>query len=704
MNETTTICYTTEQQAIIEHSLSQHALVSAVAGSGKTQTLIARIEFLLKNAVNPSEILVLMFNKSAANDFTQRLNKLNINVRIDIKTFHALGLKTVSFLEQKGLLPAAQLIDRKSMLEKLVREALQKTNQLLNEKEPITPEIIDRYQQYIGLLKSSLYLKEMLKQVEPSEQSKVEAFFRFYEQLRAYYRWRTFDDLLYEPMKVLSASKALATRFGNRYRYVIVDEYQDINDVQQSLLKLISSNAQSVMAVGDIDQTIYEWRGSRPFYMLKGFVQDFKNAKTYTLSQTFRYGHLLSVMANEVIQHNKQRLKTLCFSAPAAAKKTDVNIISKNKLKLLIQEVAQNIRDGEYKPEEVTVLVRKYSSGVLLELSCLQEGLNYHIAGGQSVFKLPLTQSIFGYLSLVDQGKYFQRLPDQIRKEKVTQMLSFPSLYLNISQLEGLSELLCATPLNPTVALQNFKQHYDLPFYQISRVKERLELWQNMLDVKPKAPASTVMKMLYTLLDLTTYLAKKAAVSPVYTDSDVADAWLNFSLETKQTITDFLDHFNALQVQASLSKQDKNGLLISSIHKAKGLQWQHVILCDMTEQSFFSNSKDKPPTHDEIESERRLFYVAITRAISKLSIVAGNDVAKLNKWFFEGISGAPQGLRKTNSVRFLYESHLHQCEMLLKAHLDQDQIALKYKSKHSVPMANYLKKLAIVLGDNCSKH
>jgi DNA helicase-2/ATP-dependent DNA helicase PcrA len=117
-------------------------------------------------------------------------------------------------------------------------------------------------------------------------------------------------------------------------------------------------------------------------------------------------------------------------------------------------------------------------------------------------------------------------------------------------------------------------------------------------------------------------------VSPVYTDSDVADAWLNFSLETKQTITEFLDHFNALQVQANLSKHDKNGLLISSIHKAKGLQWQHVILCDMTEQSFFSNLKDKAPTNDEIESERRLFYVAITRAISKLSIVAGNDVAK----------------------------------------------------------------------------
>ncbi|WP_440616274.1 ATP-dependent helicase [Cysteiniphilum sp. 6C5] len=697
MNKATTICYTPEQQAIIEHSLSQHALVSAVAGSGKTQTLIARIEFLLKNNVNPSEILVLMFNKSAANDFTRRLNALNINAVIDIKTFHALGLKTVGFLEKKGLLSTAQLIDRNSMLEKLVREALQKTNQLLNEKEPITPEVIDRYQQYIGLLKSSLDLKKMLKQVEQSEESKVENFFRFYEQLRAHYCWRTFDDLLYEPMKVLTANKTLAARFGNRYRYVIVDEYQDINDVQQSLLKLISSNAQSVIAVGDIDQTIYEWRGSRPFYMLKGFAQDFKNAKTYTLSLTFRYGHLLSIMANEVIQHNKQRLKTLCFSAPEAAKKTDVNIISKNKLKVLIQEVAKSIRNGQYKLNDITVLVRKYSSGVLLELSCLQEGLDYHIAGGQSVFKLPLTQSIFGYLSLVDKSKYFQQLPEQIRKEKVVQMLSFPSLYLNISQLECLSELLSVNPLKPMMALQNFKQQYDLPFYQVSRIKERLELWQDMLGVKPKTPASTVVKMLYTLLDLAAYLAKKAAVSPVYTDSDVADAWLNFSLETKQTITEFLDHFNALQVQANLSKHDKNGLLISSIHKAKGLQWQHVILCDMTEQSFFSNTKDKPPTPDEIESERRLFYVAITRAISKLSIVAGNDVAKLNKWFFEGISGAPQGLRKTNSVRFLYESHLHQCEMLLKAHLDQDQTALKQKSKHSAPMANYLKKLAAAI-------
>ena len=134
-------------------------------------------------------------------------------------------------------------------------------------------------------------------------------------------------------------------------------------------------------------------------------------------------------------------------------------------------------------------------------------------------------------------------------------------------------------------------------------------------------------------------------------------------------------------------------MLISSIHKAKGLQWQHVILCDMTEQSFFSNTKDKAPSIEEIESERRLFYVAITRAISKLSIIAGNDIAKLNKWFAEGVSGFPLGLRKTNSVRFLYESHLQGCEEILQVAFGEVSDMSLSNTKQGSQMSNYLQRL-----------
>lgn len=688
--------YTAEQEAIIKHDLSQHALVSAIAGSGKTQTLIARIEYLINKGVKKSDVLVLMFNKSTAIDFAERLAKINLDILVDVKTFHAMGLKIVRYLEKNSLLPHAQLIEKQSILDQLTREALQKTDKLMNIKEPITPEIINRYQQFLSVLKSSLNMSEMLKKINVCEQYKAKVFFSFYERLRVYRQWRTLDDLIYEPISTLIANEGLSMRFGNRYRYVVVDEYQDINDVQQVLLKLISASAESVMAVGDVNQTIYEWRGSRPFYMFKGFTQDFKHVKRYHLSLTFRYGHLLSIMSNEVIQHNKRCLKTLCFSAPQVKKKTNVQIFSKRELRGLIQEISRSLC-GKFQLQDVVVLVRKYSSSVLVELACLEEQLDYHISGGRSVFKLPVTQSIFGYLYLVSKAKFLLMLPDQVRKEKIIQMLLFPSLYLTAHQLDIFSGLLAQNPLKPAEAFLILKKQYDLPLYQVIRLKERIEVWDSMLDVNASTHANNVIKELYKLLDLKDYLANKASVTKTYMDIDVTEAWLEFSLGQKQTIMEFLDYFEALKVKAFLSKKkDKNGLLITSIHNSKGLQWQHVILCDMTEQSFFSGCKDKVPTIDKIENERRLFYVGITRAISKLSIVGGNDLAKLNKWFAECITGSPQDLRKTNSVRFLYESHLKKCKSMLQAYVDKDQIQLVRHSKHSMPMRNYLEKLEVV--------
>ena len=634
-----------------------------------------------------------MFNKSASDDFQQRLRKHNLSPKVEVKTFHALGLKTVSFLERKGLLQSAQLVDKSSFLEKLTREALQKTHHFIKIKESITPELIDRYQQYVSLLKSSLVLSKTIKQINEIEQVKVEMFFRFYEQLRASYRWRTFDDLLYEPMQVLSKNKGLASRFGNRYRYVIVDEYQDINDVQQAWLKIIASNAQSVMVVGDVDQTIYEWRGSKPYYMLKGFSVDFKGVKRYTLSMTFRYGHLLSVMANEVIQHNQQRLKTFCFSAPHAAKKTDVNILSKKYLSLLVKELANDLKNKCYQSEDVVVLVRKYSAAVLLELACLEQSVAYHIAGGKSVFKLLITQAIFAYLQLFDNAKCFKQLATNECQARINTILLLPNLYLNMAQLQSLSQLLSEYLTEPYKALAIFNKQHDLPFYQLQRLQERMGVWQSMLKVRSGESAKTVMCRLYELLDLKTYLAKQSVVNPVYADGDVADAWLNFSMQKDDTIESFIDQFQILESQAKTTKSGKKGLLISSIHKAKGLQWQHVILCDMTEQSFFSNTKDKAPSIEEIESERRLFYVAITRAISKLSIIAGNDIAKLNKWFAEGVSGFPLGLRKTNSVRFLYESHLQGCEEILQVAFGEVSDMSLSNTKQGSQMSNYLQRL-----------
>ncbi|WP_116964146.1 ATP-dependent helicase [Fastidiosibacter lacustris] len=686
--------YTAEQWEVIRHDLDSHALIAAVAGSGKTQTLIARIEHLLENNVNPHEILVLMFNKSACNDFQKRLSLLEFDMRqrIDIKTFHALGYKTIGFMEKKGLLEPATLINADYLLEKLTKEALQKTHRLMAYKEEITTELIDTFSQYVAMIKSNLLLSDALKLINKSEYSKVEVFFQFYEQLRYHYKWRTFDDLLYEPMQILYKNKVLAERFGNRYHYVIVDEYQDINEVQQYLLKLVAANAKSVMVMGDVDQTIYEWRGSKPYYMSKGFALDFQPLKRYSLSQTFRYGHLLSMMANQVIQYNDVRSQKICFSALTAQKKTDVNIISKKQLTSVIEAVQQDLDNQLYLLQDVVVLVRKYSSSILFELACLQVGMTYQILGGKSVFKLSITETILGYLQLTEQAKYLLILDKATCQNIICTMLSYPSLYLTANQLHSLAALLCEQPTKPEEVFSAFNKMYTLPFYQQKHIEERMFVWRTMLNWRPTDKAKTVINGLYTLLDLKSFLTKKTTVNPVYMDSDVADAWLSFASDDQKTLAQFIQQLLNLKEKSLKDSNSNSGLVISSIHKAKGLQWQHVILCDMTEQSFFGNVSEQP-TQEEIERERRLFYVAITRAISKLSIIAGTDIAKLNQWFNTGGVRHPCDLRKTNSVRFLYESQLLTCEKALHTLTENHNNAVNIKPKYNKLIATYLQRL-----------
>nr|MCX3323738.1 UvrD-helicase domain-containing protein [Bacillus paranthracis] len=150
------------------------------------------------------------------------------------------------------------------------------------------------------------------------------------------------DDMIYLPAKLFEKDKNSVTQVSSLYSHIIIDEYQDINQVQQFLLRCLVGRTTYVMAVGDVDQTIYQWCGSTPYYMLEGFKKDFKGVEQYTLSYTFRYGDLISLMANNIIVNNKKQHNNLCITYPKLNKATDISILGSSdkvvlKLKALIQ-------------------------------------------------------------------------------------------------------------------------------------------------------------------------------------------------------------------------------------------------------------------------------------------------------------------------------------------------------------------------------
>ena len=668
--------YTSEQLAIIHHEYG-HAIVSAVAGSGKTQTLVGRIVYLLKQGLDPDRILVVMFNKSAKTQFEARLGKaLNPNVegsdvigQVQIKTFHALGYALIRSLEKMKLLSKGRLIPHVYQFDQLVKSALEKTLKFCQSDEEITKELVEQYSNMIALYKSepvSFSQNSHFIKLDRKEREKAEVFCRFFESARVQKGLRTFDDFIFEPTKIFKKTPKVALQFSGQFDVIIVDEYQDINQAQQYLLKMLAGETAEVMAVGDVDQTIYEWRGSKPYYMLKGFSKDFKGLTAYPLSRTFRYGHCLSLAANYVIQHNKQRIKGLCVSNKTAAVDTIVEVRGMRELPVIVAELKRSVECGElHNYASVAVLVRKYSSATLFELECLKQDIPYKIEGGASVLHSPLLHSMLGYLYLADHAQVMLSLPVLSRKKMILSMLSYPSLFLAKTQLDDIVEALTENVMMGESVLYKLSLEKHIKPYQAERIRSRAFLWSELLSYSENQNCHQILSDVVGRLKLQSYLEKSNRYSSQQSLGQICDDILAYALIQNVSIIDFIKQFQRLKRTAKISQgMGENRVLIMSIHRAKGLEWQNVILLDMTEKSIFGM---KDPDVDVVESERRLMYVGMTRAKEYLMIVAGNDHAKRRKWDAENIEAHPEVLRPSNSVRFVYELNLPICNLYAKA-------------------------------------
>ncbi len=690
--------YTDEQLSVIQHTLDKHALVSAVAGSGKTQTLIGRIEYLLLNAVHAEQILVLMFNKSAVLSFKRRLKEALGESRanqIQVKTFHALGYQLTQYLQRQGLLSVNNFVGEGETLKAVVKEALAQTYRFLAIKEAITSEVENKYESYLALLKAelgALSSHHLLSQLDNETKKRVEIFFQFYERLRKSQGLQSFDDLIYDALKVfLDAPKKIPVK--GKYQHIIVDECQDINLMQQRFLKIIAEKGAKVMAVGDVDQTIYEWRGSKTHYMLKEFARDFSTPEHYQLTYSFRYGHLVSLMANAVIQNNKSRFSQLCVSPVNSAPNTEVEIVSKKNLPLLIGALYKELEANVMMPEDVAVLVRKYSASVLLELYLLSEDLPYQLQGSGSVLDNKSISAIIGFLQLENDAKLLKEVDLNKRRLVVSAMLSVAKLYLNSSMFNVLLKEITLQPDKADKYLVELAKNANLATYQIERIETLAMLWRDALKKSADKMAYTFVKKVITELKLIPERRKNDRLLEG-SESDIIEAFLNFCQLSNLTLAKFTSLFDKMRVNfdrfQSLDANKKISIL--SIHRAKGLQWRYVILYDMTEKSFFSEPKSQLKK-EEIESERRLYYVAITRATRKLAIVAGNDMAKLKKWFSDRECSYPDALRKSNSIRFLYESQLTEIEAFLHAYSEKETEQMHKYAKYNKLIHSYWQKL-----------
>ncbi len=599
---------TAEQRAVVEHH-GGHARVAAVAGSGKTTTMVARVLHLLARGVPPGRILVLMFNRSAREDFQARLATMApAGQRLpDVRTFHSLGHRLTASLTRWGALSPRQLLTADWQVERLLRQATQLAlgDDPEARESALDAERLEALAHFCALVKAEMASPAALHERLDygAETRYFPAAFEQAEALLEAHGLMGYADLLYRPLRALEADGTLRPRVQGFLDHVIIDEYQDINVAQQRLLALLTGGRAEVMAVGDANQCIYEWRGAHPETMLERFTATFGAARDYPLSTTFRHGHALALAANHAIEANRRRPDQLCL-AGAANPRTRLALGQGSRGLLEALDAWQ----GEGRSlGEAGVLVRSWALSVPLQLALLREGIPFRLAReDRFVFRLPLVQALAGYLRLA-------REPGLLCDPgHLALLLGQPTPFVARERLQALAARLAETqrwPERHDALLEGLKAH------QKRTLKKRWALLCELPRLGAWPPAR-LLEHVVAEVEAEKVL-KRAASRRDKGEEDVR--LLDVLLEQAAELGNDPEAFIELLSRPVESRDD--GVLITTVHGAKGLEWPLVVVAGVNEQDFPHYGRDNPLSPQRLEEERRLFYVAITRAMERLVLL-----------------------------------------------------------------------------------
>lgn len=600
---------TSEQRAVIGHA-GGHARVAAVAGAGKTTTLVRRVIHLLARGEDPRRMLVLMFNRAARDDFRAKLRVAATSDAVlpEVRTFHSVGHRLTQSLTRWGFLTPRQLLQADWQRERLLRQAVMQSLESVEGEArdgALDAERLEAFGQFCDLVKAEMVTPaELFERLEyaASERHFIEAFDVVESMLEASSAM-TYADLLYRPLRCLERHAEARRRVQGFLDHVIVDEYQDINEAQLRLLKLLSGDRAQVMAVGDANQCIYEWRGARPDAMLARFDGLFGGASEYPLSYTFRHGHALALAANHAIRGNRTRRDQLCLAAPGNPSTRLQVGVGAGALLFALEQWRADGRRGD----EVCVLVRSWSLSVSVQLQLLRAGIPFRLVQEERfVFRLPLVQALAGYLQLARDPR---RLHDSTH---LMLLFSQPTTFVAQERVRRLLDELVRTqqwPGKDASVLQGLKPG------QRRHLKRR---WQLLCEL-PKLAAWPPAKLLEHIVDAidAEKVLRRSAARREKGDDDVR--LLDVLIEQAGELASDPDAFIELLRNPVENRPD--GVLISTVHGAKGLEWPLVVLWGLNEEDFPHYSRDNPLSPERLEEERRLYYVAITRARERLLLL-----------------------------------------------------------------------------------
>jgi len=623
---------TIEQQAIVEH-ISGNALCLAGAGTGKTTTLVNLYE-QRTNSLSNEQIKVLMFNRDIKQDFEKQLLLKRIVPGSSVKTYHGFCselLKSSGHIESQGLSLSGDSNKAKAWMRKILKEMSFEAKDKMTSSLIRKPRTLGVLEGFTSLIKAKLLSPKEVFETEgynPEYLFLLEAFERF-EALRKNNKILFFDDWIIEALEMLRSNVLYLDHVQSKLKLLILDEFQDTNTAQYKLLKLVKGDQTNVIAVGDINQCIYKWRGSDPVLMLN-FEKDFSPCIRYQLSKTFRFGHTLAIASNHLISNNKERFSDFTTVTAEGVDDTKLRVYHSRTVTSDILKKIMHQRDSGSSFPSIAILLRRWSQAMLLELGCIEFNIPYimpedsTLLGGREIGLMK---------NLMQLNARWTHKDSVVNKELlISELLKFPHCYLKPRALASLCSQLAQSPPSTwfelTQQLSSSSAFRDSNFNTVIKRVAGLSSVFNKSDMS----ASLLFKVYREYSGLDKWLLESEATeSDVEETLDKLDAISKVLEDLDKNCEETLQYFEEIQAQVILRNKNDSGVTLTTIFRAKGAEFDHVFLPFWDVETFPFNHSHASGVCSDIEEERRLAYVAITRARRCASIYVAKTTTKNNE-------------------------------------------------------------------------
>ncbi len=583
-----------EQQKEAVMHIDGPCLVIAGAGSGKTKVLTIRIAYLLEQGVSDYHVLAITFTNKAAKEMRERLNLLVPGNHVFVGTFHSFGLKIIrENVDKLGMNKNFTILDSDDVLS-LIKKIMKERD--IDPKE-VSPYFI---RNKISFIKNELLTDaDMDKFFNTPVEKKVIEIYHEYDKVLRKNNSVDFDDLLRLPVELFKRDSEVLEHYQEHYQYILIDEYQDTNEVQYKLSKLLANRYKNIFVVGDPSQSIYGFRGAN-FRNILDFEHNFKDTKVIMLEQNYRSTKNILDAANSVIKNNKERKDLDLYSTLGEGVKVKYlrSYDEKHEITLIVDEIKKLLNEG-YSYQDFAIFYRTNAQSRNVEEVLLKNGFPYKVVGSYYFYNRKEIKDLLCYLRLINNTD------DDVSLRRV---INTPKRKIGNKSIEDLENKAILMGTSMFEAIDSGK---ELEFKNII-----LELQQDALNLSLTELIDVVLEKSGLKKELEN---EKSLDSELRIENLMEFKSITASYEARTGSVNLNDFLEEISLIADISehKDDDNVITLMTLHSAKGLEFPVVFITGM-EEGIFPHQNAFLEGDSGIEEERRLCYVGFTRAKERL--------------------------------------------------------------------------------------